>query len=248
VRVETVRNWLKGLRLTPLHPQWIAYRCDARRLRQVAALAEGIVLDVGCADRRLSTRLRQSCTYLGLDNLQVGGSLYGARPDVTGDAHALPFRDDCVDTVVLMEVAEHLLDPNSALQEAKRVVNPGGRIILTTPFMYPTHDAPHDYRRWTRHGLEAIASANGFSIGSISTYGAPSEVGALLFNLGLSFQAVEGLEGRDPLGLLLLPALTLLAPLANILGWLARSMGRPRENPMPLGFMMLLTVPEHESP
>jgi hypothetical protein len=33
------------------------------------------------------------------------------------------------------------------------VLHPGGRLILTTRFVFPIHDAPQDYYRFTRYGL-----------------------------------------------------------------------------------------------
>ncbi len=45
----------------------------------------------------------------------------------------LPFRTDSFDGVVATEVLEHLDDPGRMLEEAHRVLRPGGRLFLTTP-------------------------------------------------------------------------------------------------------------------
>jgi SAM-dependent methyltransferase len=78
------------------------------------------------------------------------------KPDVVGDAHALPFPDASFDTVVCSEVFEHLNDPVKAVSEMKRVLTPGGTLVLTTRFIFPVHDAPGDYFRYTPYGLRHL--------------------------------------------------------------------------------------------
>jgi SAM-dependent methyltransferase len=75
------------------------------------------------------------------------------KPDIVGDAHALPFPGSSFSSVLCTEVLEHLVDPKKAIGEMKRVLTPGGTLILTTRFVYPIHDAPHDYWRFTKYGL-----------------------------------------------------------------------------------------------
>ena len=77
-------------------------------------------------------------------------------PNVVADAHALPFADEEFDTVLCTEVFEHLKDPQLAAREMRRVIKPGGKLILSTRFMFPVHDAPHDYFRYTKYGLRDI--------------------------------------------------------------------------------------------
>lgn len=78
------------------------------------------------------------------------------KPDVVGDIYRLPFADASWDTVVMIEVLEHLTDPAAAIEEVKRVLRPGGTLILTTRFLGPMHDIPHDYFRFTYYGLKHL--------------------------------------------------------------------------------------------
>jgi ubiquinone/menaquinone biosynthesis C-methylase UbiE len=73
-----------------------------------------------------------------------------------GDAHALPFVDGAFDVVLCTEVLEHLTEPQRAIDEMFRVLKPGGELLLTTRFLFPIHDAPCDYFRFTKYGLRHL--------------------------------------------------------------------------------------------
>ena len=57
--------------------------------------------------------------------------------------------DQSLDCVVVLEVLEHVKNPQKALSEIFRVLKPGGKIILSTPFIFHIHAEPHDYWRFT---------------------------------------------------------------------------------------------------
>jgi SAM-dependent methyltransferase len=78
---------------------------------------------------------------------------------IVGDGHALPFRSACFDQIVATEVLEHMMEPQRAVDEMFRVLRPGGRLLLTTRFLFPIHDAPHDYFRFTCFGLRHLLRA-----------------------------------------------------------------------------------------
>lgn len=75
---------------------------------------------------------------------------------VIGDALALGIGSDAVDVVLCTEVLEHLPEPQRAIDEMFRVLKPGGTLLLTTRFLFPIHDAPHDYFRFTKYGLRHL--------------------------------------------------------------------------------------------
>ncbi len=109
---------------------------------------EGRILNLGCGRRNAARgdRVRE----IGVD----------IRPHpaahARGDAHRLPFADDSFDAVVSMEVLEHLHSPERVVDEVQRVLKPGGRLVLTTRFIFHIHGAPIDYYRYTRYGLEYL--------------------------------------------------------------------------------------------
>lgn len=78
-------------------------------------------------------------------------------PDILGDICTYQFTDNQkYDVVVVSEVLEHLHSPHMAVANLYSVLEYGGRLIITVPFVFPIHEKPHDYFRYTRYGLEFI--------------------------------------------------------------------------------------------
>lgn len=106
-------------------------------LDQVAAESPGgRVLEVGCGEGEIATRLRRRWPEVtGLDLPDAG--LRRAWGDVDavaflhGDAHRLPFPDGAFDVVVAVEVLEHLPDPERGLRELARVSR--RHLVLSVP-------------------------------------------------------------------------------------------------------------------
>lgn len=67
-----------------------------------------------------------------------------------------PVSDATYDTVLCSEVLEHVANPHAALREICRVLRPGGALLLSVPFLARLHEEPHDYFRYTEHGLRAM--------------------------------------------------------------------------------------------
>jgi SAM-dependent methyltransferase len=80
----------------------------------------------------------------------------GRGVQILGDAQALGLMDETFDAVLCTEVLEHLPEPQRAIDEIYRVLKPGGTVLLTTRFLFPIHDAPHDYFRFTKYGLRHL--------------------------------------------------------------------------------------------
>ncbi len=104
-------------------------------------------LDIGCANSPYSKYFKNR---KGFDIAN------GPGVDVVGDAHSLPFKDGEFAQILCTEVLEHLHTPEKAIAEMYRVLKPGGTILLTTRFIFPIHDAPHDYYRYTKYGLRHL--------------------------------------------------------------------------------------------
>ena len=100
----------------------------ARRL-----LAERVtpVLDVGCGEGELARHLPEGA-WVGVDR-STEMLARAPEPNVRGDATALPFPDASFDSVALLYVLYHLPEPRRALDEAHRVLRPGGLVAVAAP-------------------------------------------------------------------------------------------------------------------
>lgn len=75
---------------------------------------------------------------------------------------ALRFPTDAFDFVVADQVIEHVEgSPQRAMDEIHRVLRPGGIAIVTTCLLYPIHEAPADFWRFTPFGLRLLAKPFG---------------------------------------------------------------------------------------
>lgn len=145
---------------------WLVWRIDRRHVASVAHLARGEVIDIGCGEQPLRPlfdgRVRR---IWGLDHLHT---LHGNKQiDVFGTAMALPFRSAAFDAALCFQVLEHVPEPLDLLMEARRVLKPGGHLILTAPHIWNLHEQPHDYFRYTLYGLQHLFRKAGFEIVTI---------------------------------------------------------------------------------
>ena len=76
--------------------------------------------------------------------------------DVVGDARVMPFSDASMDVVLITQVLEHIPDPIAVIDEIRRVLKPGGTLLLSVPSIFPQHGSPGDYWRYMPQGLEWI--------------------------------------------------------------------------------------------
>jgi SAM-dependent methyltransferase len=236
------RSVLHRLRYTPIHPQWFAYRYERRKHEYVGRLSSGRILDIGCGRQTVRKYFKASHTYYGLDSLETGLPLYNTIPSIFGDAVHLPFPDETFDTVILLEVLEHLNDPIRAMQEARRVLKLDGILIISTPFLYPIHDAPRDFQRWTQFGIKFISDSSGFAVQELQTIGSPIETGTLLFNLSIAWTVINApFLVRLPFFLIS----GVVIPLFNILGYtISLLCNKSKTTPFAIGYLLVAGKPD----
>lgn len=241
----SLRRLANPLGWTPLHPQWLMRGKHASRYRWIASfIPPGLLLDVGCGNTPLRKELPATVEYIGLDYPITTKLGYSGHPNVFGDGQKLPFGDCAFDAVTLLDVLEHLPRPDLALAEAVRVTRPGGLIVCQTPFMYPLHDRPHDYQRWTESGIRQFAAANAMTLEVLDSYGNAVETATTLSCLALAKAMLTAYEKRQ-LGLLLLPLILISIPCINILGWLLARFLNERDF-MPLGYTAIFRKDDAE--
>ena len=124
-------------------------RVDAD-LAATSGLFSGRVLDVGGARRRGAFRPPPAARWVVADIERAH------RPHVGADVQALPFRDGAFDAIKATELLEHVPDVARALAECRRVLRPGGHLVITVPFLERLHGDPGDYSRYTRTMWERL--------------------------------------------------------------------------------------------
>jgi len=149
----------------------------------------GRLLDAGCGNKPYEP------WYGPLVSRSVGIDATGERADAIGLLDALPFDDMTFDTVLCTEVLEHVRDIERAVQEIRRVLVPGGHALVTVPFLYPVHEAPYDYTRFTHYGLRNLLERHGLEVLSVEAKGGAGIFVAHSFVLALllAFDRVETL-------------------------------------------------------
>ena len=101
----------------------------------------GVVIDVGARFPR---------RWIGPEYRTLG--LVGC--DVIGDLCAMPLHGSSVDGMILTEVLEHCEHPFNAIREVRRVLKPGGLLLVTSPFVWPWHGT-EEYRDFWRFTPDA---------------------------------------------------------------------------------------------
>ena len=150
-------------------------RRQARMLAAILQDANGpaVVLDVGCGDgAALAVAAAQNPRhqFAGID--WSADALRQARARgltvVRGTIETrLPVTDGAADVVIMSELIEHLVDPDGALEEVRRVLRPGGALLLSTP----------NLAAWYNRGLLAAGIQPVFSEVSLrAVFGRPGSV------------------------------------------------------------------------
>lgn len=131
--------------MTPIEYDFVKRVCQSQ-------IPEGPVLEVGSLNVNGSIRdCFAGLEYLGVDQ-QAGRGV-----DRLMDAHRLEFPADSFATVVATSLLEHVQDPARCVREMRRVLRPGGLLIINMSGLgFPFHAYPADYWRATEQTFAAI--------------------------------------------------------------------------------------------
>jgi SAM-dependent methyltransferase len=164
-RVEDRHWWYRGRR-----------RVLERTISRLQLPSPARILDAGCGSGRNMVELARHGEVSGIELSATSveaARRRGAGEVVEGSVLAMPFADDSFDLAVCLDVIEHMEDDRGALRELRRVLAPGGALLVTVPayqWLWSGHDEiNHHHRRYNRDLLLEAARDAGWSC-TFATY------------------------------------------------------------------------------
>ena len=127
---------------------------------------EGRVLDLGAGSAKYKEMILQKVSEYRSCDAEKNKNI-----DDSCDVLNLKYPPDSFDTIISTQVMEHVSNPYKMAIEIYKVLKPGGKVIVTAPFLIPMHSDPGDYFRFTVNGLSEIFKQSGFTIIESGYYG-----------------------------------------------------------------------------
>jgi SAM-dependent methyltransferase len=126
-----------------------------------ASLPDGArVLDAGAGEAQYAHLFARQ-RYVGVD-LGIGDATWNYRRlDCIADLERLPLRTASCDACLNIVTLEHVREPARVIGEIARVLKPGARLLLIVPHEWEVHQSPHDFFRYTRHGVRYLLDRAG---------------------------------------------------------------------------------------
>jgi ubiquinone/menaquinone biosynthesis C-methylase UbiE len=131
------------------------------------------VLDIGCGNKpyetyiRSLTKCKEKDFYLGCDVVQSSEN----KVDVLCEATDIPELSEQYDVIICTQVIEHVFEHQKVLEEAWRLLKPGGRCIVSSNFVWENHEAPYDFYRFTEDCFKTLLTTKNFEIKESKTQG-----------------------------------------------------------------------------
>ena len=123
--------------------------------------ATGAVLDAGCGVMPFREEMeRLAASYQSLDVQRRAPEV-----DIIADLQDMPqVASETYDLVVCSEVLEHVPRPDRATAEVARILKPNGIFVISVPHLSRLHEEPHDFYRYTHHGIRYLLENAGFQV------------------------------------------------------------------------------------
>jgi len=183
-----------------------------------ATPAGATIVDAGAGECQWRSFFPQR-RYIGIDT-GCGEAKWGYRNlAAVADVANIPLRDGSVDTYLSVQVLEHVRAPLTVVLEAARVLRPGGFFFAATSFVWPEHQQPHDFFRFTRYGVRHLLAEAGLVEQFLWPMGGPFSV---------LLQVAQSASLTLPCGRAIYNAFRLFDPAIRPLVWLLDRSNRAR--------------------
>lgn len=143
------------------HPFYFVRKEIANFLKKNSNICKGNMLDFGGGSKPYKEFFSKTKNYFAIEVLSNKPNL---NSDVYYNGLNLPFKNNFFNSILCSEVFEHVENLDFVLSELYRVLKPGGKIIITSPFICMEHEMPNDYRRFTINGLVNFLKQKKFKI------------------------------------------------------------------------------------
>jgi len=144
-------------------PSWIVKWIGEKEYRKFFKIhSPRRLLDIGCGSGEKKCVIPAKTHYTGVDHISTTHDK--STVDIFCTAYELPFPKDSYDFIFCTGVLEHLEEPEQALKEAYRVLEPGGYALYTIPLFWHLHEEPRDFYRYTKFGIKYLFEKTGFEI------------------------------------------------------------------------------------
>lgn len=185
-------------------------------MKKFAPMLGGQLLDVGCGTKPYQSLFHVD-RYAGLE-IDTSATRTRNQADYFYAGHQFPLPNASFDSILCNQVLEHVFNPEEFLSEIVRIMKPGGRMLLTVPFVWDEHEQPNDYARYTSFGLRALLERQGLTIVRQEKLGANASV---LFQLANAYfyKMSRGLP-RPVLALAVAPLLAFINLSGVIAQWM----------------------------
>jgi len=230
--------WYKYTKIfgaTIFHPQFFSYRYIVRDAKRAAPGIMGTLVDIGCGTKPYMKYFADRVEhYVGLDyphSQESADSATSTPPDIYANALQIPIKSASVDIALLAQVLEHIPDPRRTLDEIARILKTNATLIITVPMLYPIHSAPHDYFRFTEHGLTELLTGSGFHVTELRRNGGFTATVTLFVNVFLMHKIfnLAAQKWASILALILMPLVILGSTITNTISYILQPLDRERK-------------------
>lgn len=137
---------------------WVVGRYLLPELNRLGQQQRGVLLDLACGESPFRSFFPQVGAYVRVDRTPLDAEV------TPGDMLAIPLASKSVDVVLLFQAITDVPNPVDVLKEVKRVLKPGGQLLVFESMAYPEHDAPYDFYRLMPEGLGSLAVDAGLQL------------------------------------------------------------------------------------
>lgn len=217
------------------------------KIKRYESYFKGKVIDVGAGDQPYRKLFKSISKYIATNTKKHYKDDLDEVDQYTDvwieDASTLPFEDNSADGILCFQVLSVIQKPELFFKEADRVLVLGGRLLITTDFLYPTWSSS-DKARYSIQQLERFAKEAGLNVLKSESFGGfKSLIFSLLSRRGRSYP--ERIKSASTLVAKLFRTLVFLTyliflPIISLSGFIIYLLDKKNRNDFDFTFNLLL--------